>query len=470
MDNSDGSSSIAAIAHGSRSQESPEAPAPDLPRHQSLLCGGPKNNDTVFARVEEAPWFRSATLLVIVLNALWICVDVEWNHSSLPLEPASLVVEHLFCAYFSAELLVRFLALRRRLLCVRDPWFLFDATLVLFMVLETWVLPVVGALSGGGGSSALANFSSFRLLRLLRLTRMAKIMRHFPELMTLVKGMINATQAVFFILVFLVIVMYIFAIVFTSQLGGPQAAEGVEAEAMFSDLGSSMMTLFTNGVLGDNLAQTLGAIKDRSLWLMWFFVLFMLISGVTLLNMLIGVLCQVIADSSREEEESQQMADLRSTLTQAFRSVDSSNDGVISELEWSQIKSSSSVREQLTKLGVEESQMDERLTQMQETLFGQRKSFPEDGKQGIDFEEFVDKVVELRWDTPARALDVEMLKATIAHEDTRLRRRLERLERGLGELLGGAGPGPGAREGARPTSGLAAMPTELLLHALRSRE
>merc|ERR1712130_737344 len=93
-------------------------------------------------------------------------------------------------------------------------------------------------------------------------------------------------KAVSFILLFLLLVMYVFAIIFTSHFGEPGGDEEVpltpEQEAMqeevealglsladsdatavqlFATIGHSMMTLFTNGVLGDNLAQTLNSIK-----------------------------------------------------------------------------------------------------------------------------------------------------------------------------------------------------------------
>merc|ERR1719223_1947067 len=97
--------------------------------------------------------------------------------------------------------------------------------LVLFMVIETWVLEIVNLVMGGGGGGILAKFSALRLLRLLRLTRMARLMREVPELLTLVKGMINATRAVSFILMFLLLCMYVFAIIFTAQLGDNFAPE-----------------------------------------------------------------------------------------------------------------------------------------------------------------------------------------------------------------------------------------------------
>eukprot|EP00439_Symbiodinium_sp_Y106_P031899 s4000_g3.t2 len=227
--------------------------------------------------------------------------DVEWNHvtlmvnGKLPLEPVSTVVENCFCCYFSLEIFIRFFGAKTWCSCCKDLWFLFDLTLVILMVLETWVLPLVALATGGGPD--ISGLSSLRLLRLLRLTRPlagvdqslikgskarhgaglvhgmdgrdgrfqwdrrerggegapeVRFMRFFPELLTLVRGMARAMQSVAWVLLFLLIVTYIFAIVFTSQLGTPnyqRPPELVDAEdplapELFSDMFASMMSLF----------------------------------------------------------------------------------------------------------------------------------------------------------------------------------------------------------------------------------
>jgi len=353
--------------------------------------------------------------------------------------------------YFTIEVVIRSLAFRSYRDCIVDAWFLFDLTLVIFMVLETWVLPLIDLASGGSnaGGGILSNFSSFRLLRLLRLTRMARLMRFFPELMTLVKGMVRAMQSVVFILLFMVVVTYVFAIVFTTQLGQwdyvpPADAEDPTAQELFGDMGSSMLNLFLYGVLADNLTTALTEIQKESLALMWAFIVFMVISGMTLLNMLIGVLCQVIEDSSREEAETRQLDELKVCLVEAFTAIDESNDGLISKEEWATIATNKRVQAALLKLGVEESMMEERLDQMQESLFGRRSNAPgeegaqqeeDDRKDGLSFDEFVDQVIDLRMDTPAGALDVEMLKSTTASEHKTLRRRLIYMESELRKML-----------------------------------
>jgi hypothetical protein len=413
-----------------------------------------KQRDNFFGKLSLNVYFQNTTLGVIIFNAAWIFVDVEWNHPNLrkengdlPLEPYSDVIENIFCVYFTAEVLVRALGFRTFCFAIKDKWFVFDSTLVLMVVLENWILPLIALIAGSdGGGKALSSFSSFRLLRLLRLTRMVRIMRFFPELMTLIKGMIRAMQSVVFILIFLVIVMYVFAIVFTSQFGQPgyipDPNEPYPSSAeLFSDIGSSMMTLFTIGVLGDNLSQTLMAIKADSLVLFWVFVVFLVVSGMTLLNMLIGVLCQVIDDSSREEEEMRQLTELRACLVEAFEGTDTSGDGLVSEAEWNQIVANENVKNALVKFGIEENMIEERLAQMQETIFGgkgRRASVDSSGSnhKELDFNEFVSQVVELRMDTPASALDLEMLKCNIRKEDKILNRKLDKIEAELRKTMG----------------------------------
>lgn len=414
-----------------------------------------------FGRIANNERFQHVTLFVIVLNAFWIFVDVQWNHTalkladgSLPLEPYSIIVENIFCVYFTSEVFIRFLAFKKYRYCFIDAWFVFDLTLVVFMVLETWVITLIDLASGGAndGGGVLNNFSSFRLLRLLRLTRVARLMRFFPELLTLVKGMVRAMQSVVFILLFMVVVTYVFAIVFTSQIAQydyerPAGVEDPTAKELFGDMGSSMMTLFTNGVLVDNLVFTLTEIQKESLALMWAFMVFIVISGMTLLNMLIGVLCQVIEDSAQGEAEARQLAELKTCLVDAFQAMDESQDGLINEEEWSQIATNKKVQAALLKLGVEESMMEERLKQMQESLFGRKNNGAnaaenEDAeqktKEGLSFDEFVEQVVELRMDQPASALDVETLMSSVTQEHRVLQRRLIYMESELRKIVNGA--------------------------------
>merc|ERR1719456_685029 len=109
-----------------------------------------------------------------------------------------------------------------------------------------------GSGQGGGPPS---NLSILRLLRLLRLTRMARLMRSVPELLTLIKGMVAATRSAFSTLVLLIITMYVFGIIFTQAF-----KEDPNLKPMFHCMGMSMLTLFVNGTLLDDLTIVLGDI------------------------------------------------------------------------------------------------------------------------------------------------------------------------------------------------------------------
>lgn len=457
-----------------------------------------QTNDSCFASIANNEKFQHTTLLVIVINALWIGVDTEWNHKILKdpvtdesrLNPAANVVENIFCCYFTFEVVCRFMAFKRTCMCFRDAWFVFDSLLVTCMVLETWVIAIVALATGaeGGGASFMKNFSALRLLRLLRLTRMARLMRSVPELMTLVKGMISATKSVFFILLFLILVMYVWAIIMTSIVGDNENTdpEPDTCEHMFGTIGDSLMSLFTNGVLGDNLSAAVQAILDypngegsgTGLFLMWLFFVFFAISSMTLLNMLIGVLCEVITGTATTENENNVISGIRCCIEDAFYLIDTNQDGRICEAEWGQIKNNTQVRAQLSALGVDNEHMDERLDQIGTSLFQKHQSaFTKDDIDktpvGYDLDDLINKVVDIRPDKPASALDLELLRAKVTVRDKQFATRLGNVEQLIGKMLERKHGGPlgsiyvpGMSQSPSP---LKEMPTEVLFHGIKSR-
>merc|ERR550514_1045441 len=123
------------------------------------------------------------------------------------------------------------------------------------MVFETWVMPLM--LSGDNEGGKRPNLSILRLLRLFRLTRMARLMRSVPELLTLIKGMVAATRSVFSTLVLLILLMYVFGIIFTSTYS---KKEGFEE--FFGSMGTSMLVLFVQGTLLDDVTALMRVILE----------------------------------------------------------------------------------------------------------------------------------------------------------------------------------------------------------------
>jgi Na+-transporting methylmalonyl-CoA/oxaloacetate decarboxylase gamma subunit len=335
------------------------------------------------------------------------------------------------------------------------------------MLIENWFIPLLQyALEDAGGGSAMGSFNMLRLLRLLRLTRVARLMRYNPELLVMVKGMVRATRAVFYVLIFLVLVMYVCAIVFTSMLiSGPDADarrlsevpapveaceedEDPPASQLFNSIAMSMLSLLTHGVLGDNLAQAATIIMNDSPLLFWLFFLFFIFTALTLYNMLLGILCEVINRTQEEEQELATLNEVKETLMMAFETLDKTHDGLVSEVEWQQIKTDKAVIQAFCRLGIDEDKIDLKLDKMQRLLFGEqlktagqhsvmdddgcncesdRRSTGEFADKGLTFEDFVEKVFELREDTTATALDLERCKMQAESEERELREHLQRV-------------------------------------------
>jgi voltage-gated sodium channel len=300
------------------------------------------------ARLARNQNFEYFTLSIIGLNAIWIGVDTDRNKAEALSDSKDIfkVAENFFCLYFTFEVAVRFLAFKRKFECLFDGWMVFDSLLVSMMVLETWIFPFVLKGDGLGPAGGI-----LRLLRLLRLTRMARLMRAVPEILTLVKGMLAATRSVFSTLVLLILLIYVFAIVFKSQLG---AEPGFEET--FGDLSITIFTLILQGSLLDDISGLMLPMIQRddpfafSIILM---LLFILMSAFTVLNMLIGVLCEVVSETQAGERDQLQVTLVQEKIEDVLENIDEDGSGMISKKEFESIKDDPIVKEALEEIGVE---------------------------------------------------------------------------------------------------------------------
>jgi voltage-gated sodium channel len=414
----------------------------DLAEHRRNLAKEAVYNDSIFTTISQSDKFQNFTLGIIVCNAIWIGIDTEYNHKNLaaedgrlPLQPGSTVVEHLFCGYFTIEVFIRFLAFRRKCSGLKDGWFVFDSILVFCMILETWIMEIVKAAGGGEGAAVLSNFSALRLMRLLRLTRMARLMQAVPELLMLVKGMISATKAVGFILIFLLLVMFVFAIVLMSILAEPGEFEPETAKYFCGSMGDTMMMLFTNGVLGDNLNATVAAILEEGEFPMWVFWVFFGISSMTLLNMLIGVLCEVIGKKAEEEKQMLGETEMRLTLGDAFAAMDNNGDGRVTAQEWELMKVDPNVRRSLAANGIEPQCLDEQLDKMQQAIFCAKVGGRKGNITGLSLEEFVTRLLDIQPSKAASVLELSILQSKFTMRDEKLQSYLYELEVEMNEML-----------------------------------
>lgn len=232
--------------------------------------------------------FENITLAVIGLNAVWLAIDTDFNKPSDTTSPVFIFAEHFFCLYFFVEWFLRFGAFRNKRDSLRDFWMVFDGSLMLVTVVETWLLQFVLWAAGatdGGHSDSTGMIRLVRLLRIVRIARIARLLHHLPELLILVRAMVIATRAVFFSVILLVLVLYVFGIAFT------QLAQGSPlADKYFGNIPDSMTTLLLNGIFLDSVSEVVVEIGRENLLFSFVFIWFILVGTLTVMNMLVGIL------------------------------------------------------------------------------------------------------------------------------------------------------------------------------------
>merc|ERR1719193_538019 len=122
------------------------------------------------------------------------------------------------------------------------------------------------------------------------MARMARLFRAMPELLILIKGMVAAMRSVIFTLSLLAIVMYVFGIAFTQLVG--DSVKDPEGNALFATVHQSMHTLLLDGTLMDGTGTVVQVLAEQSPVYVIMFYLFILLAALTVMNMLIGVLCE----------------------------------------------------------------------------------------------------------------------------------------------------------------------------------
>lgn len=314
------------------------------------------------ARLAGNSVFEKVTLMVICANAAWIGVDLELNDAAVWIDalPMFQVADNMFCAYFTFEVCVRFCAFRTKLKFWKDRSFVFDVSLVVLMVAETWVFPLILVFGLGIGQSGLKQLTTLRLLRLVRLTRMARLMRSIPELMMLMKSLIKALRSVVVTFAFMLIILWVFAIIFTEQYKDAVNA-GVLHEFYFTRLGTAMCALFVNGTILSEVSYLILALLDDSWIMLALFYFFILSASLTVLNMLTGVLRDVITKTGQEEVRSMAIAESRRTLKRVFMETDVDNSGKVSGIEFEAMiaDKDSEVACALVELGLVEEELEE---------------------------------------------------------------------------------------------------------------
>jgi voltage-gated sodium channel len=309
---------------------------------------------------------------------IWIGYDTEINkaQSIVNADPLFRVVENVFCAFFTAEVSIRFLSFQKTIYAFQDAWFRFDFFITGCMVCEAWIFP----LSAGQQSAQLfAMLVVMRLLRFMRILRLVRVIRAVPELVTLITATVAAFRSVASTMLLLLIILYMFSIFFTYNLS-------VTLPTYFGTVTQSMMSLLFFGTFLDECSTAVGAIEAVSTNMLLCFLLYTCCTTLTVLNMLVGVMCQVFTAVSDAQRDKMAISYIRSTIAASLREVDMEEDGYVNFDEFTMLLHRENIVQALEELSVDV----EHFATLGEHLFLNNATGEMDGK--ISQHEFLEMV------------------------------------------------------------------------------
>ena len=230
--------------------------------------------------IAESPWFQRLVLGVIV--AAGVLVGIETDPGMVARHGALLhVLDRVVLWVFAVEIAIKLGARGRDALgFFRDPWNVFD-----FLIVAVCFLPLQ------------AQFAA--VLRLVRVLRVLRLVSALPRLQILVGALLKSIPSMGYVAVLLMIHFYIYAVIGVSLLG---KADGEH----FGNLGRAMLTLFQIVTL-EGWADIMRAqfeAEGGSHWpVVAYFVTFILLGTMIILNLLIGVIMNGMQEATTEAQD-----------------------------------------------------------------------------------------------------------------------------------------------------------------------
>jgi len=145
----------------------------------------------------------------------------------------------------------------------------------------------------------------------------------------LLRGMACAFRTVFFTMSLLIICLYVFGIIMVET-----TKEIPVGDKHFSSVEHAMWSLLIYGTLLDNVAIVADELAKQGGLPTVFFLLFVCVAAFTVLNMLIGVLCEVINSVSAAETEEITVSYIKNKMLYIMKGMDENDDGMISKIEF----------------------------------------------------------------------------------------------------------------------------------------
>ena len=183
------------------------------------------------------------------------------------------MLDYAITIFFVIEILIRFIGEPKKINFFKNGWNVFDSLIVLISLIP------------------IPNNSSYLLLRLLRIFRVLRIISVVPELKKIIEALIDSIKRVFYVSLLLFIILYVYA-----TIGSILFSEDMPSR--WNDVGISLITLFQVLTLS-SWEQVMLPLQEIYWWAWVYFFSFIIICAITMLNLLIAVLVDVVINQKK---------------------------------------------------------------------------------------------------------------------------------------------------------------------------
>ena len=220
----------------------------------------------ILFKLNSSRIFQFSVISIIILNA--ITLGISTYEINTLVKKTIQVLDYVITIFFVIEILIRFISEPKKINFFKSGWNIFDTFIVLISLIP------------------IPNNSSFLLLRLLRVFRVLRLISVIPELKKIIEALINSIKKVFYVSLLLFIILYIYATIGSILFGHV-------IPYRWNDVGVSLITLFQ--VLTLSSWETVMLPLQEIFWWAWiYFFSFIIICAITMMNLLIAVIVDVI--------------------------------------------------------------------------------------------------------------------------------------------------------------------------------
>jgi hypothetical protein len=274
------------------------------------------------------------------------------------------------------------------------------------MAWETWVMVILHSyLTMDIGSSSDMRSSNvlrvFRLFRLTRVARISRLMRTWPELVITIKGLATAIQSVAATLCLLFLVIYVFSVMFTELLATTEVGQG-----RFENVPQAMHFCLIQVVCGFDASFVSQMLATSWVYYMLWLV-YLFLCSLTIMNLLTGVLVEIVSRVASEEKELFTMKELEDVVGKLVPS------GHCSEKEFFELIQNPLMMQQLSTLGVDVFAFEDFTSFIYEFESGE-----------LSMRELLDLIFQFRGDKSTTVKDIVDLRKFVTMELANLEARL----------------------------------------------